>query len=489
VSTVRRSLAYSFLARYAYMAIAFISIAIISRLLTPEEIGVFSVSMAIVGLGLTLRQFGLSTYLVQEKTLTEDRIRTVFGLALIIAWGIGALLAAGSGIAAGFYGEPGVRDVLLVLAINFLLVPIGSPALALLQREMRFGDIGKVQISAAIVQTLVTIPLVMTGLSYLSLAIGSVVGNLVTILTLIAVRAPHVLILPNLREWRHVLRFCFPAVGSQFAGEIGEMAPDLAMGKLLGFDPVAYFSRAQGLVNVFRDAILSAVWPVALSAFSDARRKNGDLGTGYGFGIQLLTGISIPFYCVLAALAEPVVLLLYGEQWGSSVPLLQVLCLAQIVIAPWAMISAALYALGRARDVMIGTLAVQTLRVALVVAAAFHSVMAVALAQVAVAVVGACVNQYFLKRGIGVGALALAAMLRRSVILALLAAAPAVAMMIWVGDDRGRWLYAMPIGAAGAALAWLLGVYLCNHPIRNEIARLVPTVWNAWSRLVAARRS
>lgn len=489
MSTVRRSIAISFLVRYANLAIGFVSIVIISRLLTPAEVGVFSVAMAIVTLAQTLRQFGLSTYLVQEKELTTERIRTAFGLAFVIAWGIGLLLGAGSGLIASFYREDGVRDVLLVLALNFLLVPFGAPALALLQREMRFGDIGKVQIVAAIVQNGTAIALVMGGMSYLSLAIGSVAGMAATTLALIVVRAPHILILPSLKDWRHILRFCFPAVGAHVVSELGVMMPDLAMGRLLGFGPVAYYSRALGLARLFGEGVMQAVWPVALSAFSDAKRRNGDVASGYILGTNLLTGLSMPFYAVVGILAYPMVLILYGDQWRESVPLLQVLCAGYLLFAPWALSGELLYAMGRVREALVKEIVIQSTRIVLVIAAAFHSAMAVVLAQIVVTIVAAIVIQYYVKRAIGVGLRSVVVATGHSVLVTLVTVLPPVVALLWAGEDLPRWYYAFPAALCGAAIAWLAAVHLFHHPIRAEIARLLPSLSAVWLRHVSARRN
>ena len=61
MSTVRQALAFSFLERYLTLAIALGSSMVIARLLTPAEIGVFSVTMAFVGIAQVLRDFGVAS--------------------------------------------------------------------------------------------------------------------------------------------------------------------------------------------------------------------------------------------------------------------------------------------------------------------------------------------------------------------------------------------------------------------------------------------
>lgn len=127
--SVRRSLFIQFLNSYSAAGISFVSIIILARLLTPQEIGIFSVCMAFVGFLHTLRDFGIGAYLLQERNLDAGILRSAYGLALLFGWTAAAVLALSSGLVADFFNEPGVRSVTLVLAVNFLLIPLGSLAI------------------------------------------------------------------------------------------------------------------------------------------------------------------------------------------------------------------------------------------------------------------------------------------------------------------------------------------------------------------------
>jgi O-antigen/teichoic acid export membrane protein len=67
MTSVRRALAISFIERYALIAISLASNILIARLLSPEEIGLYSVSLAVIGIAQVLRDFGVGGYLIQEK--------------------------------------------------------------------------------------------------------------------------------------------------------------------------------------------------------------------------------------------------------------------------------------------------------------------------------------------------------------------------------------------------------------------------------------
>ncbi|MDZ4790966.1 MAG: hypothetical protein SGJ17_07140 [Hyphomicrobiales bacterium] len=68
---VRRALAYSSAERYVNLLVNFGLIAAVSRLLTPQEVGVSALGVTILGLVETIRDIP-SSYLVQRPTLTRE---------------------------------------------------------------------------------------------------------------------------------------------------------------------------------------------------------------------------------------------------------------------------------------------------------------------------------------------------------------------------------------------------------------------------------
>jgi hypothetical protein len=66
--SVRKSLFLSFAQRNGTLLIQFMSSLLIARLLTPHEIGIFSIGSVIVAFSHVVRDFGVANYIVQKKT-------------------------------------------------------------------------------------------------------------------------------------------------------------------------------------------------------------------------------------------------------------------------------------------------------------------------------------------------------------------------------------------------------------------------------------
>jgi O-antigen/teichoic acid export membrane protein len=65
--SLRRSMAISIAERYLSIALTLVSFVVVARLLTPTDIGLFSIASAIVGVAQVVRDFGVGSYLVQEN--------------------------------------------------------------------------------------------------------------------------------------------------------------------------------------------------------------------------------------------------------------------------------------------------------------------------------------------------------------------------------------------------------------------------------------
>ena len=198
--STRRSLAFAFLDRYASLLIGVASSMVLARVLTPGEVGVYSVTMALLALVSTVRDVGAGQYLLQEPNLTRDRIRAVWCVQLGVGLILGALVVVASTPVAAFYREPRMRDIMLLLALNYVVNPFGSVTYAWLMREMRYDAIAIIRFSASVATAVTSIGLAMRGWGPISLALGSLCGTVVNALTSVAFRPSGYPWMPGVRE-------------------------------------------------------------------------------------------------------------------------------------------------------------------------------------------------------------------------------------------------------------------------------------------------
>ena len=333
MTSVRKSLVLSFAQRNATLVIQFVSSLFIARLLAPHEIGIFSIGAVIVSFSHIVRDMGVSNYVIQEKELTTERIRSAQTIVWITSWSIALVLFALSYWAGRFYSESGVTLTMQVLAVSFLLLPIGAVTIALLTRELAFGKLFLISICSSLVNSLTGILLAYSGFGFISLAWAAVAGAAVAALGSIMCRRPGQPWLPGFVEWRRVFSAGTKLSGASMFYEIGLGGPELATGRILGFEAAAYFSRGFGAGMMVLRALVESLLPVAIPYFAKQSRSGQEMRVPYLRGVAFMSALALPAFACLSVMAEQVILFLYGRQWLEAIQPLQIVCVG---LACWA---------------------------------------------------------------------------------------------------------------------------------------------------------
>lgn len=365
--SLRSALMYSFSGRYLSLVMQFVTSVIVARLVTPEEMGVFSVGAAVIMIAHTLRDFGTSNYVIQEPELTDDRIRAAFTLTALIAWVVAGVLWLAASPLARFYEEAGVESVLHVMAVNFAIIPFGSITLALLRREMKFRSVMFIGIAGNFVQSGASIALVMMGYSYLGLAWAAVLGTAATVLGALIVDPRWVVSMPSLKERKRVLGFGARSSVSSISSEVSHAAPDIVLGKTLGMEATGLFGRAMGYAQLFERLLQDVLRGVMLPYLAGELREGNDLGGKVNHALSIICMVSWFMIGCTAILAEPMIRLLYGPTWIAAVPVAQVLCVVMAIRCISPTLSSAMVAIGRINVVMRISVASSLMRIVLLV--------------------------------------------------------------------------------------------------------------------------
>lgn len=330
--SMRLALIFSSAQQYTKLMITIPAMMIMSRLLTPAEIGVYSVAVAFVSVVHMLRDFGTSEYIVQSRSLTDDIARSAFTVTLIFAWSLAALLFLTSSWIGAFFHEDGLASVLRILCLTYLLLPVGSTVNAMLIREMEFGLRYRINTAQMLVQNGVTILLAWQGFGYFSPAWGAVAGMATSVAGCFYWAGPYRIRGGlSLEHWRPILHFGMNQTAGSLMIRLGQSAPDFIIGRLLGFTQVGIFSRGYGLVRMFLDNVSGAVGAVVFSEFSRRHRDGTGAGALYLRSITYITGIGWPFLGCAALSAFPIMRIFFGDQWDAAVPILRLLAIQGMI--------------------------------------------------------------------------------------------------------------------------------------------------------------
>ena len=467
--SVQRALVFSFAERYALIGLSLVSNIVLARLLTPAQIGIYSVSLAVIGIAQVLRDFGIGNFLIQVKDLQVEHVRTAFGISLVIGTVLFVVVYLAAPAAGTFYGEAQMVLTLRISALNFLVLPFCSISVALLRRAMEFQRLVFVTLGATALGLVVTIGLAYAGFGPNSMAIGALVANVATGAGSRLARRERESIMPSFSQWRELLNFGAQSSVTSVVTTISMDINDLAIGKILGFAPVAIISRAQGLMFLFSRDLMTAIRNVAYPAYAHAHREGEILDSRYVESVGSVTVLAWPFYAFCAVFSLEIMRLLFGSQWDASAELVPVFSIAGCVAATTNLISTIMLAMGRVGLVTRSELLLQPFRAVLIIGAAmiFESLMACALAFLVATIVSVPLLYWYKQQCIPTEFASLRRMLGRSLLVTVAAMAVPIIVAVYAGLDRTT-----PVNtplflatAAVALLGWLVALPLLRHPV------------------------
>lgn len=479
---LRRALLFASGGRYLVMGVNLASATVIARLLTPSEFGISVLGASLLGVAEAIRELGSVAYLVQQKDLTQVKIRTVFTVSLIVTMTMTVVLMMLSNLFARFYGVPELARYIQIVAISYAIAPFAHPIYAVLSRDMQFGKLAALDALAMLVNAAASVILVLQGFSYMGLAWATVISAASWTLLGFYVQRDFSVYRPSLAEWRSVLAFGACGSATAVLYRSSESLFWLILGKILDARAVGLCQRAVMLAQFPDRVILAGIGAVALPAFSDHARYGRALKKAYLDAVEHVTAVQWPALIMLAIMADPIVSLLFGPQWRDAILIVQVFAVGQMMNFPTALNYPIQVAVGAIRDTVPLALAQTTISLGILVFAAQYGIRAVAISTLITIPFNVGLSVLVVRAHIPFRWREFVGATMRSAVVAGLSA---VGPLVVIASRGSVGLSVLPIATATSlgSLGWLVGLWLTRHPLFCEVRNVAAVI----ARFVAAR--
>lgn len=320
--------------------ITWASTLLVIRLLDPADYGLFAMTQVVLAFLAFLNGWGFASALVQSDSVDPFRIRQAFGLLLLLNGLLAAVQYFGAPVAAVYYGQPMVAELLRVQALIFLATPFIALPEVMMSRKLDFRRQAIVNLLAALagagtalgcalagfgVWTLVYAPIAM----FWTRAIG---------LTIVA----RLLVWPsfNFKGCGQIIGFGSAVLFSQLFWLVQSQSDVFIAGRRFEPHALGLYAEALFLAQIFMAKFVPPLNEVAFPAYSRIKNDRAAMRWSFLKTVRLLMLVAAPFYCGLAVTAAPMVETLFGIKWLGMVPYIQLLSLAlmlmtvQILFAP-----------------------------------------------------------------------------------------------------------------------------------------------------------
>jgi lipopolysaccharide exporter len=304
--------------------------AVLARLLSPAAFGLFAIANVAFVMGRHLGELGLISSIIREPVLDSE----IFGSAVVLSCLLsaaltffGMLLAPLAGLGAAL-GERSVLEGLAqLMSLSILISGVGAPAQAILQRELRFRELGLVQFAGIVLGTgATTMVLALADKGPWALAYGSLAN-----VTIGSAGCWWMLRDRWCISWHrtHMIRVGLVGVQMTLLRVLDVLWTQLplvvAHAQLSSFD-VGLYQRAQTLVDIGIQSTSARVNGVLLPVMASRQDSSEFLRDLVPPLVGLYSLFLLPVTAFVAVMASDIITFVLGAQWQSAaVPLVLIM--------------------------------------------------------------------------------------------------------------------------------------------------------------------
>ena len=307
---------------WAEQAINFALFVVLARLLGADAFGLMAMAAAFVVLSEFLVRESLSEVLISAEAPPPSLFDAAFWALLALGAGLCALLFLAAPWIAGLYDQPLVAPLIRVLSLSVALIALTAVPVACLRREMRFRVLSLRAVAGVAAGGAVGI-----GMAFAGYGVWSLAGQrLVQVAVNVAMAWGAVAWRPGLRarraDFRQVLGFGSQVLGLRAAELAATQVPVVVIGAVLGPGPLGLYALAWRLVELTSFLIVTPLRMASQPAFAAMTRSGGG-AADLLLTIARISGlVAFPLFFGMAALASPLVAVVFGPGWqGAAAPL------------------------------------------------------------------------------------------------------------------------------------------------------------------------
>jgi PST family polysaccharide transporter len=300
-------------------------------LLSPADFGLVGLAYTVTAFAGLIQQAGLREILIHRHHHFNRWVNPAFWMALTLG-GVGALvMVAAAPLAAWMYDEPPLVGLVLVLALAAPVSGLDAVADAKLSSELRFGYLAAVKWVSAVVQMGLSVVFAFGRMGPYAFVLPVPIVAVLRLVLLWLVARPKIRGNPHLRRWKYLLTDSTTLFFASFFVMLTWQGDYMVLGMMHDAKTVGIYFFAFNLSIQTMQVLTNNLAGVLFPALSKLQQDPVYQTRIFLRASQLLAVVGAPLCLLQAALAGPVMALLFNSWWYPAIRVLQLLSLGMAV--------------------------------------------------------------------------------------------------------------------------------------------------------------
>ncbi|MBT2572885.1 MOP flippase family protein [Bacillus sp. ISL-51] len=310
-----------------------IQFALLGRVMSLSEFGLVGMITTVVVFAQIALDMGFGAALIQKDHVTERQLSSLYWMNIATGIVLFALLFFSSPFIADFYRREELTHLIRVLAIMFLIAPIGQQYQYMLQKALAFNALSKIEIFAN-----------MLSFVYLAVSVFYMDPILAYVISQVLLQSSKGLLywasyretwspslVFDLRGMKGFFSFGAFQLSSRLVNRLGANIDMILIGGFMGAEALGIYNLAYQIVTLPVLKINPIITRVAFPVFAKNKHENSVLREGFLNMTKMLALVSFPLLLGLVSVSDAFVASVFGEKWLAAVPVLNVLAIVGIL--------------------------------------------------------------------------------------------------------------------------------------------------------------
>ena len=380
--------------RVGAQAVTFIVSIVLAWFIVPEDYTIISLVTIFITFCNVFVTSGFGNSLIQKKDADNVDFSSVFYFNIVFSVSVYALLFAAAPLIGRFYDSELLVSVVRVMGLRIIIAAVNSVQQAYVSRHMQFKRFFFSTLGGTVASGVLGI-----GMAYLGCGVWSVVAQYLfnsfvdTVVLWFTVK------------WRPSFAFSFSRLKTLFSygwkllvsGLIDEAYNNirsLVIGKIYTKEHLSLYNNGQKIPNLIVDNVNSSIASVLFPAIAKNQTDREKVRAMTRRSVKIGGYVMIPLMAGLAMCADSVVHLILPETWYMCIPYIRIACFSGALIPLQTANLQAIKAIGRSDVSLKVEIVKKGTCLAIFLAVAWRSVMAIAYSTIAAAMISLVINSF-----------------------------------------------------------------------------------------------
>jgi len=292
---------------------------ILARLLLPQHFGIIGMITVFIAISQSIVNCGFKNALIRENDSSQEDYSTVFYFNLIIAVLLYIVLFITAPAISEFFNESQLIPILRVLSIVIIINSIGLIQRTLLIKKIDFKIQTKISIISSVVSGGIAIVFAYLGYGIWSLVIQNITMQFIQSFMLCVSNRWIPSLVFSMDSFKRLFGFGWKLLVSGLIDTLYKNIYYVIIGKFFSATSLGYYTNAQKIRDVASQSITTSVQKVSYPVLSSIQNDSERLRNGYRKIIKNSVFITFPIIIGVAAVAEPFIMIVFGEKWINSI--------------------------------------------------------------------------------------------------------------------------------------------------------------------------